>query len=69
MAPMFMAMAGADMEDPNIKPLQEALSLLPDVAKIVEKFDFMEATVTVAQKGSDPDSYVKRSVVVIRPAP
>ena len=69
MAPMFMAMAGADMEDPNIKPLQEALGLLPDVARIVEKFDFMEATVTVAQKGSDPDSYVKRSVVVIRPAP
>lgn len=68
MAPMVMAMAGADMEDPQLKPVQELIALLPDVAQIVEKFDFMEATVTVTQKGSDPDSYTKRSVMVIRPA-
>ncbi len=68
MAPMFIDMAGANVDQEELKPIQEALALLPDVAKIVGKFDFLEATVTVVQAGKEPDSYLKRAVVVVRPA-
>ena len=65
---MIMSMAGANANQEELKPIQEALALLPDVAKIVGKFDFLEANVTVVQAGDEPDSYVKRSVTVVRPA-
>jgi hypothetical protein len=68
MAPMFINMAGSDIDQEALKPIQEALALLPDVAKIVGKFDFLEANVTVVQAGDEPDSYVKRAVIVVRPA-
>ena len=67
MAPMFLNMAGANIDQEQLKPIQEALALLPDLAKIVGKFDFLEANVTVVQGGDEPDSYVKRSVTVVRP--
>jgi len=66
MIPMFMAMAGADADEESLKPVQEALALLPDVAKIVAKFDFLEANITVVQDGDEPDSYTKRTVTVVR---
>lgn len=66
MVPMIMAMANANADDPNLKPVQELLALLPDVAKIVAKFDFLEASLTVTQAGDQPDTYTKRSVVVVR---
>ena len=66
MAPMFLAMAGANSEDESLKPVQEALALLPDVADIVAKFDFLEANITVVQGGDEADSYTKRSVTVVR---
>ncbi len=68
MAPMFMAMAGANSEDESLKPVQEVIALLPDLSRIVAKFDFLEATITVVQDGDEPDSYTKRSVTVVRPA-
>jgi hypothetical protein len=68
MAPMFINMAGANVDQEQLKPIQEALALLPDVAKIVGKFDFLEASITVVQAGPEPDSYLKRAVVVVRPA-
>ena len=67
MAPMFINMAGGNVDQEQLKPIQEALALLPDVAKIVGKFDFLEANVTVVQAGDEPDSYVKRAVTVVRP--
>jgi hypothetical protein len=68
MAPMIMSMAGANANQEDLKPIQEALALLPDIAKIIRKFDFLEANVTVVQAGQEPDSYLKRSVTVVRPA-
>ena len=68
MAPMIMAMAGAQADAESLKPVQEMLALLPDVAKIVGKFDFLEANVTVIQTGDEPDSWMKRAVTVVRPA-
>ncbi len=49
MAPMFLNMAGANIDQEQLKPIQEGLALLPDLAKIVGKFDFLEANVTVVQ--------------------
>ncbi|MHB0956556.1 MAG: hypothetical protein ACYC0X_09880 [Pirellulaceae bacterium] len=68
MAPMFLNMAGANVDQEQLKPIQEALALLPDLAKIVGKFDFLEANVTVVQSVEEPDSYSKRAVTVVRPA-
>ena len=65
---MALMMAGADANDKSLEPVKEVLALLPDVAKIVGKFDFLEAKVTVVQDGDDADSYTKRSVTVVRPA-
>ncbi len=66
MAPMMLAMSGADLENDSLKPVQEALALLPDLAKIISKFDFLEAKITVIQNGDEPDSYTEKSVTVIR---
>ncbi|MBM4089403.1 MAG: hypothetical protein FJ276_08225 [Planctomycetes bacterium] len=65
--PMVMAMAGGNMNQEDLKPIQEVLALLPDIAKIIEKFDFFEATITVNEAGEQPDSYVRRTVTAIRP--
>jgi hypothetical protein len=68
MAPMIIGMvsanAGADAE--SLKPVQEAMALLPDLAKIVRKFDFLEAKMTVVQDGDELGTYNKRTVTVVR---
>ena len=52
----------------NAGTVKEAVALLPDVAKIIAKFDFLQAKVTVTQDGQDADSYTSRSVTVVQPA-
>ncbi|MHC4401120.1 MAG: hypothetical protein ACYTG0_15700 [Planctomycetota bacterium] len=64
--PMALAMAGAQSGDDDLEPVQEVLALLPAVAQIVAKFDFLEAKVSVTQGGEDPDSYIRRSAIVVR---
>jgi hypothetical protein len=66
-APMFLAMAGANANAEEMKPLIEALAILPSVASVVEKFDFYQANLTVVQAGPLPNSYMKQSVTLIRP--
>ncbi len=63
--PMFLAMAGAEAGAEELKPVEEVIGLLRDVAQIVDKFDFLEASLSVTQ--SDDDSYVRRTVTVVRP--
>jgi hypothetical protein len=63
---MAVAMSGNNAEDKSLDPVKEFLALMPDAAKILEKFDFLESKITVVQQGSDPDSYSKRSVTVVR---
>ena len=67
-APMFLAMAGAEANPEDLKPVQEVLALLPSVAKVVEKFDFMEESLSVTQPGEAPRTYVREGVMLIRPA-
>jgi hypothetical protein len=61
------AAAAAKVDPEKLKPLQQALALLPSIANVVEKFDFLEARLTVVQKGEADGSYKKRSVILVRP--
>jgi hypothetical protein len=66
-APMFLAMVGAQGDAKDLKPIFDALALLPSIANVIEKFDYYEAKLTVVQDGPLPDSYLKQSVTLIRP--
>jgi hypothetical protein len=66
-APMILGMAGAQANPEKLKPLQDALALLPGIANVVEKFDYFEARLCVVQQGDTANSYVKRSVTLVRP--
>lgn len=66
-APMIAGIAGAKAGPERIKPLQDALALLPAIANVVEKFDFLEARLNLVQEGDAAGSYVKRSAILIRP--
>ncbi len=60
-------MVGAKGNPEDLKPVQELLGLLPSLANVVEKFDFLEARLMVEQPGDSPDTYLKRSVTLVRP--
>src|SRR3954469_3695688 len=65
MAPAIIASAG--VKDPKVsKLLQEAVGLLPSVANVVEKFNYLDARLTVVQKGEASGSYIKRSVTLVK---
>jgi two-component sensor histidine kinase len=66
-APMFIAMAGGNAASEEMKPVMEALAILPSIAKVVEKFDYYEAKLAVVQTGPLPNTYLKQSVTLIRP--
>jgi hypothetical protein len=66
-APMILAMAGANANAEELKPAFEAIAILPSIAKMVEKFDFYQAKLTLVQAGPLPDTYLKQSVTLIRP--
>jgi hypothetical protein len=66
MAPMFLAMAGQNADPADLEPVQDVLKLLPDLAKIIAKFDFLEAQMSVSQQGDEPGSYTKRAVTIVR---
>jgi hypothetical protein len=66
-APLIVGLAGAEAPAEELKPVQEVLGLLPDVAKIVAKFDFLEAQLSVTQAGGQPGTYLRRTVTVVRP--
>ncbi|MFO7904326.1 MAG: hypothetical protein R6U98_16805 [Pirellulaceae bacterium] len=65
---MAVTMAGMDTTDQSLEPVKKVLALLPDVARIIEQFDFLEAKLTVTKNGPGADSYTKESVTVVRPA-
>jgi hypothetical protein len=70
-ASMFVGMASAkvdkDHPNPQLETANELLKLLPSVAKVVGKFDFLEGKLQVTQQGTDPHSYIQRSVTLVRP--
>ena len=69
-APMLIGMAqgqNANQKGPDLKVVQEMLGLLPSVARIIGKFDFIDATTSVCQPGSEAGTYVRQSVTLISP--
>jgi len=67
LVPMIIGMAGAKADSEDLEAIQEVLALLPSVAQIVAKFDFLEAQLSVTQAGDEPDSYTRRSAILVRP--
>ena len=66
--PWRFAFAGANANAEELKPVQEAVALLPLVSQIVAKFDFLEARMSVNQSGGEPGTFLIRGVTVVRPA-
>ncbi len=69
-APMLIGMAqgqNSNGKGPDLKVIQEVLGLLPSVARIIGKFDFIDATTSACQPGSEAETYVRQSVTLIMP--
>jgi hypothetical protein len=66
MAPMFMGAAMAQAPDEAKKAVTEILGLLPSVAKVIRKFDFMEQNLSITREGSEEGTYRRDSVTLIR---
>lgn len=64
--PVILRMAGKKTDSEELEPVQEVLRLLPSVAKIVAKFDFLEAKLSVTQDGDEPGTYLRRTVTLVR---
>jgi hypothetical protein len=71
MASMFVGIAAAktdkDHPNPQLDTVNDLLKLVPSVAKVVGKFDFLEGRLQVTQQGDDPHTYIQRSVTLVRP--
>jgi len=65
--PMIIGMAGAEIDAEDLEPVQEIVGLLPSVGEIVGKFDFLESKLSVTQEGDEPGTYMRRSVILVRP--
>lgn len=63
--PMFLSMAAANAKPEEIKPVQEAVELLPSIAKVIRKFDFFGHNLSVVHAGPVPNTYLKESVTEI----
>jgi len=66
MLPVYIGMATADAKPEDKQTINDALSLLPSVAKVVGKFDFFEDKLSITQEGPLPDSFLVESVTNIR---
>ncbi len=65
--PIVIGAAGVEADPEDLKPLQEIAALLPDVGKIVSKFDFMEAKLYVVHAGPTGDAWLEETSTLIRP--
>lgn len=67
MAPMFMGAATANAPEEVRKAITEAIGLLPSVAKVIRKFDFLEQSLSITRAGDDDENTYRRdSVMLIR---
>ena len=70
MAPMLAAPALAEAPPEVKQVVNEALALLPSIAKVIRKFDFYEQRLTIVRPGADDDVYRSDAVTLIRqPSP
>ena len=66
MAPMFMGAAMQGMSPEDMKTMQEALGLLPSVAKVIRKFDFYDRKLSITREGPSEGTYLREVVTLIR---
>ena len=66
MAPMFLGMATANATPDEIKPVQEAVAIIPSIAKVIRKFDYFGHNLGVVRKGPEPGTYLRESVTEVR---
>jgi hypothetical protein len=66
MAPLFLSVAAANAKPEDLKPLQEAIGLLPSLAKVVRKFDFFGHRLSVTREGPMPGTYLREIVPEVR---
>jgi hypothetical protein len=70
LAPMMLGMMQSQNQGgrgPDLQIVQDLLGLLPSVGRIVAKFDFIDATLSVSQPGSEAGTYMRQSVTLVRP--
>jgi len=69
-APMMLGMLQSQNQGgrgPDLQIFQDLLGLLPSMGRIVAKFDFIDATLSVTQPGSEAGTYMRQSVTLVRP--
>ncbi len=66
-APAIVGLMGIKADAQEMAVVQDILGLLPSVGQIVSKFDFLQAKLAVTQPGTTPGTYMKRTVVLVRP--
>lgn len=67
MLPMMMAMAGGGNNGPDLSKASDFLNLLPDLGRIVAKFDFLDSTLSMSKPGPTDGTYIRESVTLIKP--
>jgi hypothetical protein len=66
MAPMIVGAAAQGAKPEDMKAIQQAIGLLPSVAKVIRKFDFYEQKLSITRPGPMKGSYKRETVVMIR---
>ena len=68
LAPALLGAAGPDADPVAMAVIKEIMAMLPAIADVVGRFDFMQAKLAVTQSSSDGSSYERKTVLVIKPA-
>lgn len=68
MLPMIMmSMGQSGGNGPDLEPIKDLLALMPTVGRIVAKFDFIDANLSVSKPGPTDGTYIRHTVTTIRP--
>ena len=68
MLPMIMmSMGNQGGNGPDMEPIKDLLALMPTVGRIVAKFDFIDANLSVSKPGPTDGTYIRHTVTTIRP--
>jgi hypothetical protein len=66
MAPMIVGAAAQGAKPEDMKAIQQAIGLLPSIAKVIRKFDFYEQKLSITRPGPLEASYLRETVVLVR---
>ena len=66
MGPLMMMGATADASEEDRATINEVFKLLPSIAKVVRKFDFLEKNMSITREGPMENTYLRESVTLVR---